>query len=466
MRDAALIDLKVLAPTAEEVFKPASWMKKIDFVKRIILDNNVMISLLGEQNSGKTTFANVLKESLPPQINSYMISATPSFEPVVFLKQLDSLLGSKGEPTLSNFVAHSLEQKSHTLLIIDDAHHLSPEFIEGILREIQKQGVSAYFHVFMISNFSLIAVLNKFAQETYKDMIHSIEVGPLTEIETKSYLVRHLFLLKGLENLITDERVKQFYKLTEGHLLEINRQMTPFLSDKTKKTAGNDMLFRRLSVAAGVLLATTGTAYLWNTQSNFSAPTQLLSQQTPPLQEIVNGIAVSQAESNLTSDIPSYDVASIRHKILATPLHAGELAGNDKDEVHGESLVIMDKVIVAPRVLEKHAPLIKKSLKVAIHAALKPKITSVKLKPLIDQTYFTIQLLASHKKDELERFIERHHIQGKAKVHSTKRQGTVWYVLTVGEYAKRETAKQAVTHLPKDIAQFKPWVRPLADLKG
>lgn len=467
MREAVIADLQVLAPNVEVVIKPASWMKKIDFVNRIILDNNVMISLLGEQGSGKTTFANVLKTSLPSQVIPYTISVPSTFDETRFLEMLSTLLGSKGPQTFAHFVAQRNDQKLHTLLIIDDAHHLSPECIENCLKALQQQGSSGFFHVFLISNFSLITVLNTFAQAEYKDMIHSIEVGPLTESETKSYVQQRLQSRHSVVKGITDERVNQFYTLTGGHLLEINRQMARFFNVKTTGLTGNKRLFRHLSVAVGVLLAITGTAFLWNAQSDLMVPTQLVQQQVPTVQYIVNGLPEVQIEGDYSSDIPAYYVASVRQSINATPLHAGELVGDEENDKQVNSMVIVDKVIVAPKVLLKHALVIQKSKSIVVaHSISKPKLKSVKLKPLIEQTYFTIQLLASHRKDELNRFIQLHHMNGKARVRLTKRAGVDWYVLTIGEYAKRETAKQAVSHLPKDIVAFRPWVRPIGDLKG
>ena len=51
-------------------------------------------------------------------------------------------------------------------------------------------------------------------------------------------------------------------------------------------------------------------------------------------------------------------------------------------------------------------------------------------------------------------------------IHTVEQRGRAWYVLTFGEYNEREHAKQAIEHLPRDLAQFKPWVRQLSDLKA
>ncbi len=463
MSNEAINTVSVKAPAVKVVFKPVSWLKKIDFVKRLVLDNNILISLIGEPGRGKTTFATLLQESLPPQIMPYKIPVSPLFDREIFLQQLSVLLTGSDGQSISGFIAESNEKKQHTLLIIDDAHHLSADFIEEILFELKKQGSSGYFHVFMISDFSLVSILTDLAEEKYKDMIHSIEVGPLNESEIKTYVLQNLLLFRGVDKIISDERAKQFLQLTQGHLLEINREMAAFFSDLTiLPSSQKPVLFNKMSVAAGVFLSIVGAAYFLQSKPLELPSTQLVKQQGPQL----NALPVAQIEKNSSSDVPAYYVAAVRQEILPTPLHREKLVEtsiNDASDL--PSMVIMDKVVVAPKVIVQHNSLpIEKSKPVPVRSLA--SLNSVKLKPLVEQSRYTIQLIASHKRDELRRFIQLHHIKGKTQVRLTKRKGTVWYVLTMGEYSKRQHAKQAVSHLPKDIVQFKPWVRLVSDLKA
>lgn len=445
-------------------FKPESWLATVNFVKHLVLENNIMTAILAEQGNGKTTFTHLLHAELIPHVKPYVIAANPLFNRVFFLQQLKDLLCVDGEPSLANFIAHTNEQKSHVLVIIDDAQHLSAVFVEEMLGEIQQLGNTCYFHVCLVSDFSIVPVLNKLAQDVYQDRIHSIELGALTERETKTYLLQHAVPRQNVEKRVTDERVKQFYQLTAGHLVDINRQMRSFFS--AKNTSKNNKLFRPINIAASIALI-AAAAYIWNPQDSQSLSTALLEQDSASEIE-ENNILLSQIEPVLYSVVPSYEVAAVRQAILATPLRRNELVAiNEEDDVSDESEAVVDKVIVAPKIMPHQEKTVVSAAPVTQIAPVAPKLVkqTVAVKPIVEQARYTIQLLASHNKRELEHFANFHHLKGKVQLRRSQRQGVAWYVLTLGEYKQRQHAKQAVNSLPKDIAQFKPWIRAIADLK-
>jgi DamX protein len=459
----------VIAPIVKEALRPASWIASIDFIKQLILDNNILISLLGEQGSGKTTFVSVLQALLPSKIKSCSIVVDATFEPAAFLQQLGELLNISDDFSISHFITQKNKQKTHTLLIIDDAHFLSAEFIEEILCALQQQGKDSHFHICLVSNFALVSCLNKLAQDTYMDMIHSLELGTLNESETKTYLLQNMNPLPGTEKIVTDERVKQFFQLTEGHIEKINCQMTDFFSYKPTKESKLAM-FRYISTAAGFFLAVSGGVYLWLSQDFHPAPAQLVSVRVPA-EVVANDISDVQSEPVLSSEIPAYEVAATRQALEPVYLRRAELAVMDEDDdTPNSDLVVMDKVVVAPKIVHQHeevapAPVVATKVTPPAPKVSKPIAKAVIIKPVLEQSRFTIQLLASHSIAELKRFADAHHFNGKTTIRTTQRQGTAWYVLTLGEYSKRQYAKDAANHLPQDIAQFKPWVRLLADLK-
>lgn len=456
------------AQTSNVVFKPDSWLATMNFVKHLVLNNNVMIAILGEQGSGKTTFSHLLHEELGPQaphMKSYRITASPLFNRVFFLQQLKDLLGSDGDASISNFIAMGLEQKSHILLIIDDAQYLSAVFIEELLGEVHQLGNNSYFHVCLVSDFSLVPTLNKLALNLYKDSIHSIELGALSENETKRYLLQKVMPRQNIEKRVTDERVKQFYQLTAGHLVDINRQMTGFFNSKHLPSR-NKKVLRYVNIAAMALVATV--VYIWHLQTTQSSPT-ISIEHTAQVSAPENNVLLSRVEPapTLFSVVAPYEVGAVRQEILATPLRRSELiALNESDETTDESMVVMDKVIVAPKIMSHQE-------KPVVHPA--PKIikknvtlTSPKAntsKPLLVKKGYTIQLLASQDKKKLEYFANLHHLRDKATLRRSNRPGSVWYVLTLGEYKLRKDATVAAHKLPKEMVQLNPWVRAISDLK-
>ncbi len=458
MSDEKVQLLPEKVPAKIALFKPDSWLTTIDFITSLVGENNILTAILGEQGNGKTSFTQLLQTELAPQFKAHVIKAGPLFNRAFFLQQLNELLGMQGEPLFSNFISRSQEEKLHSVLIIDDAQFLSAVFIEELLGELQLQGNAAFFHVCLVSDFSLVPVLNKLAQNIYKDMVHSIELGALSENETKSYLQQCLKPGQNVTKKLTDVRLRQFYQLTAGHLVDINKQMTSFFSGKEVKK--ESLLFPPFMIA-GIFLAFVGT-YWWYSHLARPIPNELLNQTVNVAEADENMVFSSEIVPVLMSVIPTYEVGAVRQAITATPIRRGDLiAMNEEDKSASDvnSLVIVDKVIVAPKIIPKEtqktvAKLVSKTVK-----NQKSVLTSA------EQSHYTIQLLASHSKQELRRFVHNHNIKGKVQLRCSLRNGIAWYVLTLGDYSQRQHAQEAAKKLPKDIISYRPWVRAVADLK-
>jgi len=449
----------------KSICKPNSWLATIDFIKRLALENNVMTAILGEQGNGKTTFTRLMQEELAPHMKTIVITAGPSFNRAFFLQRIKEIVGVEGDASLANFITQSNANKSQVLLIIDDAQFLSAVFVEELLGELQRQGDTGCFHVCLASDFSLVPILNKLAQNTYKEAIHSIELGVLSESETKAYLLQRLMPRKQLEKKVTDGRVKQFYQLTAGHLVDINRQMVGFFGSKSVSSKRAKLFYPVIMASFILLFAAT---YTWQSHTLRTAPIELFNQITQAEVEESNRLD-SQIESVLYSVVPAYEIGAIRQMVVATPIRIADLiAMNDEDAPLESSIALLDKVIVAPKIIHRAVKQTMQEQPESLEPAKAGPTAEKKnaaIHPVVEQSRYTIQLLASHNKQELQRFVNAHHLSGKVQVRRSLRQGIDWYVLTLGEYAERQHALKAVNKLPKDIARSMPWVRAIADLK-
>lgn len=444
-------------PESSNQLLPNAWMIKIEFIKHLIWVNHVVISIVGEQNSGKSSFANFLQSALADKINFCKISANPLFHTAAFFEELKRELNFQGElSSISDFIAACNTQVLGTLLIIDDAHYLPNHLIEDILKGLKEQGDSGRFHCCLISNYSLVPHLNQFAKSSYTDMIHSMELGCLTENETKTYVLQKMLAFPGAKQLITDELITQFYELTEGRLEKINHHMNDFFHCSPTPVLQNSKLLNRVGYVASACLVTIVLAYLgFSSEPAAVIPEQQLTSIPLQSQPILNERTIEYNEVALLSSIPTYTQAALVHVLQSTSLRRVNLVNEDETQLQNESMVLMDKVVVAPKVLSTQA---KK------HAAAPVlKIAQSARKSTVG--YFTIQILASHNKNKLINFAKAHHISSKTQLHKTIHQGKAWYVLTLGTYPQRQQAKNAVHHLSKEIARFKPWVRTISELK-
>jgi DamX protein len=70
---------------------------------------------------------------------------------------------------------------------------------------------------------------------------------------------------------------------------------------------------------------------------------------------------------------------------------------------------------------------------------------------------YTLQLLSTHQEKTVQQFIKTNHLQGKAQIHKTARNGKTWYVVTYGQYATSTAAQQDVNALPASVQKLHPW---------
>lgn len=443
------------------VFEPSSWLTKIEFISQFILHNNVLISVLGDIGGGKTTFGHLLQEKLEPNVQSAMITALPLFERTAFIGELCSLLGIEEKISIAEVAAEMGKHQKRSLVVIDNAEQLPEAFIKELLEALKDQEGNEFFHVCLLSNFSLVKITSRLAREAYKDMIHSIELQPLSEEEAKDYVLSCSESPDEFKQELTDEWMQQFYQLTEGNIASMNTNMGSFFSNKPGRASLPYKSFLIYGVVSAVALFVLGTGFWFFSKapSSNSLPVETIASEN------VNSIAL---ELPLSSDIPNYQLASIRQSLEEVSLQKAELwdknDDSDNDTVNDDSLVVMDKVVPVPKVVHP-APVKKVVQKIAKAPVIKMK-PQARAKPVHTALRggFTLQLMASRNKNVLIRLAKKYPASAQVKVRSFSKEGMNWYVLTQGEYAKKPLAKQAATRLPNAFSQFKPWVRSTADL--
>lgn len=448
------------------LFEPTSWHIKIDFIHQFILNNNVLISVLGEKGAGKTTFARMLHDKTATEFRSVMLTATPLFDALHFIEQICLQLELDVKSTFSDIVNEINARQLKTLLIIDNAEELPETFVTDILNGLKQQEGSGYCHVCILSDFTLVEMTSRLARETYHDMIHSVELQSLNEAETKAYVLMRLEAENENDKQIklNDDLLKQFYALTNGNILAINAQMMAFFANQSHSVSPSyKRVMPYLSIIPIVALAATGVVYF-------------TSAQTPSVSEQVATLAHNTAESialelPLTSEVPFYEVASVHQPMTPVSLQKVDIqmANNEFDNHTDETLVVMDKVVPIPSIPHhKQVASIKTTPQKALKLTHHKKNTSLssQTKRGSGLSQYTIQLLATRDKSEVNRLTKKYRTADGFKIRRFDNQGIVWYVLTQGDFRQREQAKAALKMLPKNLAALNPWVRATSNLKN
>ncbi|WP_028388668.1 AAA family ATPase [Legionella fairfieldensis] len=465
--------------TAKPIFKPDSWLTKIDYINHLVLFNNVLIAVLAEQGAGKTTFCHLLQANLDSQIKSHLMKATVPFSQADFLVQLDSAfhLRIDSKATLAHIVRQINERKSHVLMIIDDAQNLSDAFLQEALFELKHQGDHGYFHLCLISDFSLVASLNKLEA----NLIHTLEPGSLTESETKTYVLNSLPAPRRLDQTMTEKRLEQFYQLTGGNIARINNQMINyFCPEPLKSQPQHKSRVKNIGFVTGAAMTLIVSSYIWHhhflpssekTTEQDLAP--YIAEIRPPLPSILPVVPASGDEAAVlisqlpdigyelahrASHLPAWYVEAVREPAQPSPRRATDIALDDGTD---DLLVVRDRVVVIPKTLPAHKP-------TSIKKVVLNKATSVKtVKKVLPSgaSRYTIQLLASPNREDVKRFFKRLSMKKGAKIRTTKRNGLNWYVLTLGDYDQYKQAQVAIKQLPPEFGRYNPWVRSLSQLK-
>ncbi|MCE0723119.1 MULTISPECIES: SPOR domain-containing protein [Legionella] len=476
---AAVIQPRVL-------FKPGSWLAKIDFINHLILFNNVLITILSEKEGGKTSFSTLLQSNLDQQIKSVSMTVKPPCNREDIIQEIASQLHLNHDENtdISSLVAQINERKAHVLLLIDDAQHLPESLIKEAMLAIKNQEDFSFFHLCLISDYSIVATLNNLVASFFENLVHSIELGSLNENETRTYVLQRAMAAHLISKPLTDAQFKQFYQLTKGNVAKINSNLESFIFKCTaQKKKEPRKLIKKVSIAASLAVITGLMGFYFSGNHDFSSfyhfvtrPVQdkgteaLLAKQQVPPQEV------------LVSQIPSWEDSSTRQLVYAA-LPKKQSLDDLNDEMSVDTVAIIDKVVVIPKLQMKNlaeqepripesefkrespeSDLTRESKTVEIPTAKQNKedrsSSSNTSTPL-----YTIQVAASHNKKDIERFQQNNKLLAQnAKIrHFTNAKG-IWYILTVGEFASRAEAQRNITKLPATLAKLHPWVRPVSNL--
>lgn len=454
------------------LFKPNSWLAKIDFINHLILFNNVLITVLSEKMGGKTTFSTLLQNNLDQQIKYISTTVEAPCNREAFINTICSQLHlNHDEHTDFELIARQVnERKAHVLLIIDEAQNLPESMIKELLLVIKGQEEFGFLHICLVSDYSLVATLNELAVEQFNNLIHTIEIGLLSESETRTYVLQRAMTTRLINRPLTDSQFKQFFQLTKGNLSKINHHLEDFvIKSSTQKKGGRLKALNRLGLVA-VALFIVGTSYFYvNNEKSISPSSGIISSREVDLPKLTENNHFESIKEESPSYIASLQDSSIRQLVQFELPKKQDLDGLNEDE-GANTVAVVDKVVYIPTVkLTKDiskATVIEEKIQSA--NIKKPKQTHESVNVISNKTTgkYTIQLVASHKISDIDKFRTSRKMLSKTKVRHFRDHKGVWYILTLGEYTNREQAQHQISKLPVELAKMSPWIRPLSGLKN
>jgi hypothetical protein len=462
------------------LFKPASWLTKIDFINHLILFNNVLITVLSEKEGGKTSFSTLLQNNLDKQIKSIYMTIKPPCDREQIINDIATQLhlNNDAHTDIASIVAQINERKAHMLLILDEGEEIPESLIKELLMAIKNQEDFGFFHLCLVSDYSVVATLNHLSEQ-FNNLIHTIELGSLSESEARTYVLQRAMTERLINKPLSDQQLKQFYQLTKGNVAKINANLESFIFKCATQKPRNNLLFlKRACIGVSAVIA-AGLSYMYYDSSYTKGQFPHEENLTAP--SAVEHITVNAKPKLLVSHIASlYDSSTIQLVEYALPKKQ-ILDDIDDEGQQLNTVAIVDKVVVIPTVNSPNTPLepqlgatiaVQESRleKIVGFSATKPvkiaKATKVtkKVSATSKVNLYTIQLAASHNISDVKRFKQSNKLLSATKLrHFTNAKGH-WYILTLGEYNSRDQAQVHAKKLPAQLAKLNPWIRPVAGL--
>jgi len=192
------------------------------------------VVVTGEVGTGKTLLVRCLLELLKQSQVAFAYVFNPRLSPLEFLQYIAGDFGlaasakTKGELLLElgSYVIARHQKKLTTVLVIDEAHHLSEEVLEEIrLLTNLETGQEKLLQILLVGQSELDAKLDSAELRQLKQRIAlRSHLKPLDEQETRGYIRRRLQLAGGnlvhgnshANTLFPDSTVAVIYRYSRG----------------------------------------------------------------------------------------------------------------------------------------------------------------------------------------------------------------------------------------------------------
>lgn len=413
----------------------SSWGQKITFIQHLVAQTNIVVSIIADEDTNHSNFVDTLKKEMRHSCRIHYWQTSIGLSENEIGLQVGQLLNPSLNKNIIELITHyECTDDKPLLLIIDKAEDIPQTFMISLINTLYQYGEQRKVHLCLVSHRRLLPLLNKVAS-LYPDFIHTIDLCATKEEKTTISAMKNDGQQKKYKEIPSSSSAFfVFYRRWIKHMQHF--QKLPPVSQATKVSL--------------LLIGLFGGFFLFN-QFHTSSSTITTTYQDA---------------AGLNSKIPSYQLAATKQLLQPMALHQAKAIVLEEEETLDSSLVMMDKVVVLPKHVEKAKNSRRLLTTPTVVARSKSTVSTNKhLKNEPQTTYYTIQLLASGDKEKLLSFSKTLPAQQKTRILTLQHQGRPWYVLTWGNYKQREQAKKALHALPIKLAAHQPWVRKCLNSK-
>ena len=480
-------------------------LSRLQFLTRF---SSNLIQVSGREGSGKTWLAQCYLETWAKDSKQALLLCHPSQSDAqhrtFILNQLvPSPLFNEQDPLLQSIDRMLGGDKVQLLLVIDDAHLLSPTMIAELWALVVKAQTMPHWQINVLL-FSQTGRLNKYLSQVSHGQGQTpleLEIGDFSEAEVQMF-VEVMFTTSGLD-ATARRQLKEQAKLVEprpGELVRLNDK-----EDQGMVNTSNRKLSPALLVT--LLAVVVGAAAVWlflpgETSSSASVPLVSESTEVPmeltPLRDVSAALSADSdllAVSEASAALPNSNGARFDDPLVLPPeVKVGGLTVGRRDEgkrivvpaelvdgllaeqaqggsgeravhslstEHAQSTHINENSPVAPSVPEEsvNAPMASAQPSVAP----RENTLGYELKRVPARQY-ALQLAALRSLSAARNFIAEHGINDIASIYETRRSNEPWFIVVTGEFNTVAAARRAEQKLPNSVKAGQPWVKSYSQI--
>ncbi len=490
---------------SEQAYSDTSFEQLLDNLKHHLQFSNLILIVEGIASSGKSTlFHQLLKNNIDNTL-LLPIQADSSDNLSSLQKRISTLLAAQHASSDVNEQLKNLQLFDQSAaLIIDDAQLLSDDCLVALL-DYQQQ-LEATNTQLKLLFFTDTGTAERLCNISYlqENQLFIQSVPELTNKQIAAF-IQHCFSHAGYTDEIdlSREAIIQIEKESGGNIYQVMQQAVIQIEKHvSKQQTPASRLSKKIILPIALILLLFIIFVLMQTQQSRTSQTQSLTNTE--LLEINNAVETDintkqdpiTPNKALVSSTQTHEPQNNIDRITTAPIpadnsqHADSTDGDNITAQAPAATTLLDTPLTTninsstANTLEKtHKPVITPA------ASNKPKETKTPLQPKINTQHpaltklknlgvkdghwlmqqkpehWTLQILGARDASTLLKFAKQHQLSNNSAWYATRRNGQAWYVLVHRLYSNRETARQAISQLPKPLQKSQPWAKSIVSIQ-
>lgn len=478
----------------------------LDQIVEFSLYSNAMIAVTGPVGTGKTTLATNFCDRFADEAVCVKVDANLFMNQNQFLETLKGALGFKlgGSSDTNSSIdqicgyAAELDLEARSLvLVIDDAHELSAEALQFLMKLLENC-VDSSIHALLFGENQLDRLLQSILTNDVQERLVNFSLDGLASEETLEYIrfklatarfTRELPIDAGIVDFIhnsslgipgainnlvadalnsaapvfeSDEPVgvgltlngQNIEKVYECERIRVLKADDSHEKEDLEQVWVKKIHLRYWAAAATLVVLLTGTLLFWDTGPVERQVTPINIAVTPRATQVIEVERLAE----LAAAVP-----------LLTSANEAVVVGFEELSITGAVAQDESNLVVAVMVEEAVAVLNNgvKATETIVEGAVVEETASSFTERLLQATPsdYAVQLLASHSEASIIEFIVQLGIDYPAGYFETRYQNKPWFVVVLAPFDDRSEAMGIISSLPAKLHSNEPWIRSVAGIQ-